>query len=219
VLVCGGILLALLLPAVQAARQAARRAQSSNNLKQIALALHNYHDTFGSFPPAVVTDASGQPLYSGRVLLLPYLEQGALYNSFDLTQPWNSERNRQISRMQIPVFVDPASPNAGSGQTDYLFVSGKGTIFESGKATKISEIADGVSQTMMLVEVQNSGVNWAEPRDIDISQPMSLPAGNHPGINLVGFADGSVRSVSNTIAPTVVHSLATKAGRESVAPP
>src|SRR5437867_7559265 len=67
--VCGGILAALLLPAIQAAREAARRAQSSNNLKQIALALHNYHDVHGSFPPAVVTDANGQPLYSGRVLL------------------------------------------------------------------------------------------------------------------------------------------------------
>src|SRR3954462_6657196 len=88
--VCGGVCLALLLPAVQAARQAARRAQSSNNLKQIMIALHNYHDANGSFPPAVVTDADGQPLYSGRVLLLPYLNQAALQSSLDLAEPWNS---------------------------------------------------------------------------------------------------------------------------------
>src|SRR5262245_40841618 len=69
VVFCGGAGVALLLPAVQAAREAARRAQSSNNLKQIGLALHNYHSVHNTFPPAVVTDASGKPLYSGRVLL------------------------------------------------------------------------------------------------------------------------------------------------------
>src|SRR5262245_14462685 len=91
--VCGGILLALLLPALQAVRESSRRAQASNNMKEIMLALHNYHDTYGSFPPAVVTDANGKPLYSGRVLLLPFLEQNALHSSFDLTQPWDSPGN------------------------------------------------------------------------------------------------------------------------------
>src|SRR5205085_3518110 len=73
-LACGGILLALLLPAVQAAREAARRMQSANHLKTLALAMQNYHDQYGALPPAVVRDKGGTPLYSGRVLLLPYLE-------------------------------------------------------------------------------------------------------------------------------------------------
>src|SRR5688572_6683630 len=73
VLVCGGVLVALLLPAVQSAREAARRMQSTNNMKQIVLAMHMYHDVHKEFPPAVVKDADGKPLYSGLVCLLPYL--------------------------------------------------------------------------------------------------------------------------------------------------
>lgn len=213
------ILVALLLPAVQAAREAARRAQSTNNAKQILLALHNYHDVHGSFPPAVVTDAGGKPLYSGRVLLLPYLEQNALYNSFDLTEPWNSSANMRISQTTIPTFVDPANPNSGAGQTDYLFVTGTGTVFEDGKATKLKEITDGTSNTIVLVEMRNSGISWAEPRDIDLTQTATLPAGNHPGINIVGLADGSVRSVSKNVAPGIISAMATKAGNENVTLP
>jgi len=216
--VCGGILVALLLPAIQAAREAARRSQASNNIKQIMLALHNYHDTYGSFPPAVVTDAKGKPLYSGRVLLLPYMEQSALYASFDLTQPWDSPRNMPISQTSVIQFVDPGSPNPGAGQTDFLFVTGKGTIFEGDTATKLREITDGASNTIAIVEVKNSGIRWAEPRDIDFSQPISLPPGNHPGGNYAGLADGSVRFLSKTVAPSTTQALATKAGGEMVNP-
>src|SRR5207253_3651309 len=101
-------LVAILLPAVQAVRESAARAQSSNNLKQLGLALHNYLDFYQSFPPAVVRDADGNPLYSGRVLLLPFMGQENLYRSFDLTQAWDSPRNQAISQMQLSVFRDPA---------------------------------------------------------------------------------------------------------------
>jgi type II secretory pathway pseudopilin PulG len=212
---CSGVLVALLLPAVQAAREAARRSQSTNNVKQIALALHNYNDTYGSFPPAVVTDANGKPLYSGRVLLLPYLEQKALYDQFDLTQPWDSPQNNTISQSMIPIFLDPSAPQTGS-QTDYLFVTGAGTIFEAGQATKFTGITDGSSNTLMLVEVRNSGVHWAEPRDQEISQPMSLPPGNHPGGNIVGMADGSVRFMSKNVNPTLIRELSTRNGGEVI---
>jgi len=215
-LVCGGLLLALLLPAWQAAQEAARRSQSSNNLKQIGLALHNYHDTYGTFPPAVVTDADGKPLYSGRVLLLPFIEQKPLYDQFDLSQAWDSPRNRSFSETALQVFMDPSSQDQTPGKTDYLFVTGAGTIFEAGKAHKIREIADGTSNTLMLVEVRGSSTHWAEPRDLDLSQPMALPQGNHPNINLAAFADGSVRALSKNVNPTVIRQLSTKSGGETI---
>src|SRR5262245_54362905 len=154
-LLCSGVLVALLLPAVQAAREAARRSQSTNNVKQLCLALHNYHDVYKSFPPAVVTDADGKPLYSGRVLLLPYLEQNPLYTQFDLTKPWNSSQNMQISQTMIPVFHDPSNPTTGP-QTDYLFVTGTGTMFEAGQATTLNGVTDGLSNTIVIVEVRGS---------------------------------------------------------------
>src|SRR5262249_21734482 len=83
-----------LITAVAQVRVATRRMQSTNNLKQIALAMHSYHDTMGRFPPAIVRDKEGKPLYSWRVLLLPYLEQQNLYNQFKLDEPWDSEHNR-----------------------------------------------------------------------------------------------------------------------------
>jgi type II secretory pathway pseudopilin PulG len=215
---CIGVLLALLLPAVQAGREAARRQQSSNNLKQIGLALHNYHDTYQTFPPAVVTDANGNPLYSGRVLLLPFIEK-QLHRQFDLTQAWDSPRNRPISDMSLPVFSDPSSADQTPGKTDYLFVTGKGTIFEGDKAYAMSAITDGTSNTLTLIEVRGAGVRWAEPRDLDLSQPMALPQGNHPNINLAAFADGSVRPLSKNINPNLIRSLSTRSGGESAAVP
>ena len=90
VLMCGGILVALLLPAVQASREAARRAQCANNLKQIGLAFHNYHDAHKTFPPAYIPDKDGKPMHSWRVLILPYLEQQALYKRYNFDEPWDS---------------------------------------------------------------------------------------------------------------------------------
>src|SRR5437868_8960802 len=125
------ILVALLLPAVQAAREAARRMQSSNHLKQLALAMQNYHDEYAVFPPAVVTDADGKPLYSGRVLLLPFMEQKPLYDQFDKDEAWDSPANLPFTQQTLQVFTDPSAPTSKrAGQTDFLFVTGKGTIFE-----------------------------------------------------------------------------------------
>src|SRR5690242_17032670 len=88
-LCCTGVPFALILPAVQQAREAARRSQCKNNLKQIGLALHNYHETYGGLPPAFVADDQGRPMHSWRVLILPFLGEQALYNEYNLSEPWD----------------------------------------------------------------------------------------------------------------------------------
>ena len=81
----GCLVIALMLPAQRRAREPARRSQCKNNLKQIGLALHNYHETYGAFPPAYTVDADGKRLHSWRTLILPYLDQAPLYDKIDFS--------------------------------------------------------------------------------------------------------------------------------------
>jgi type II secretory pathway pseudopilin PulG len=215
VLLVPGVLIALLLPAVGAARGAARRASSSNNMKQLALALHNYHDTYRAFPPAVVTDANGQPLYSGRVLLLPFMEQAPLFDQWDKTQAWDSPANQALAGTMIPTFRDPAD-GGPANQTSYLFATGQGTIFEAGQNVTIQNVSDGISNTILMVEVKQSGIGWAEPRDIDLSQQAPLPPSNHPSGNIVAMGDGSVRTLPASTPPATIRAAATRNGGEAV---
>ncbi len=204
---CAGVAFLLLLPAVSSARTAARRMQSMNNLKMLGIALHNYHDTHGTFPPAVVTDADGKPLYSGRVLLLPFMDQGALYDRFDKSKAWNSPENQSITSTMIKVFQDPADKN--NLNCDYVFVTGTGTIFDGNKSCSINSITDGTSNTIMMVQTAAGPSNWAEPTEWNVdSSP--VPNGNYPKIVLVLFADGSVRPIMAQQMQSAVNQLAKK---------
>jgi prepilin-type processing-associated H-X9-DG protein len=213
VLVCGGVLVALLLPAVQAAREAARRSQCTNNLKQIALALHNYHDVNKCFPSAVLTDASGRPIRSWRVAILPFMEQQALYKQYDFNQPWDSPRNRALGGVSIPVYRCPSDGNPASTETNYVMVVGDHTI--GGKPNEkvdFSKVTDGLSNTIAVVEVTGLGINWEEPKDITVDELLRLVAtrgnmSNHPGGFNVALADCSVRFIPNTIDPKVLRDL------------
>ena len=111
ILGCGCI--GLLLPAFSSAREAARRMQCLNNLKQIALALHNYHDVYGVFPPAYIPDAQGKPKHSWRVLILPFLEEQGTYEKYDFDEPWDGPNNRALLTSMpraTPVHPTPGTP-------------------------------------------------------------------------------------------------------------
>lgn len=213
-LVCGGILLALLLPAVQAAREAARRANCINSIKQIELAILNYEDANGSLPPAYTVDENGTPLHSWRVLILPYLGEDALYRQINLEEPWDSPENLAITQSYIPpIYRCPSTAGTGT-HTSYLGVGGPNGIFYGSEPRTMQNITDGLSRTISVVETDRTDVHWARPVDWDASQPLS---GNHPNGANVGFADGHVNFISNSIDPATLEAMTTINGGETVA--
>jgi hypothetical protein len=143
------------------ARDAARRSQSINNLKQIALALHNYHATYKTFPAASHPDQQGKPRLSWRVAILPFVEQAALYQEFRFGEPWDSEHNKKLIARMPDVYRSPNS-QAGEGKTNYLTVRGPRTVFPGpGKQVGIRDILDGTSNTIAVVEASDQrAVIW-----------------------------------------------------------
>ena len=106
------ILVALLLPAVQAAREAARRMQCSNNLKQIGVALHNYHSSHGLFPPGstITEDGTGRGLFTVTLMLLPYIEESAIYDRIDFTNNDGLGPNYLLYLNRIAAYLCPSNP-------------------------------------------------------------------------------------------------------------
>jgi hypothetical protein len=210
---------ALLLPAVQAARAAARRVTSINNLKQIGLAMHNYGAANHTFPPAYIADKNGKPLLSWRVLVLPYLEGGELAKEFHLDEPWDSEHNKKLITRMPSAFRSPTSTVFGQGKTNYLTVRGEDTIFSGEKPSTFASIRDGLSNTIMTVEVSDAkAVIWTKPDDFepDEDNPIKGLVGLQSGGFIAGLADGSVRFISSSIDPKVLKALFTKNGREPI---
>lgn len=215
-LLCGGVLVALLLPAVQQAREAARRMQCQNNMRQISLALMNYEQTYGQFPPAFTVDAQGNRLHSWRTLILPFMEQQALASQIDMTKPWNAPENAVLETL-IPAYQCPSTPG---DLTPYTVVIHPNGIFTgSGPGTKLREVTDGASNTLLVVE-SGKRVPWASPEDVSIDEYVtSLRDVPHPGGANAVFCDASVQFMSEQVSPTDLEAMVTKDQGEIVAPP
>jgi len=213
-----GILIALLLPAIQAAREAARRAKSVNNMKQIMLAMHVHHDARKRFPARANFDENGKPLLSWRVHILPYIDEEPLYRQFKLDEPWDSPHNRELIAKMPDIYRNPSSL-AEPGMSDYLVVTGEGTMFEGTEGRRYSDVRDGTSNTIVLVEVDpEEAVIWTKPDDweLDPDDPLAGLGYAHPAGFGAGFGDGSVQTIPADVDPEVFKAMCTIAGREQV---
>ncbi len=214
---------ALLGVPLRQARTAATRAQSMNNLKQIALAMHNYHDQNKAFPPAYSQDEEGKPLLSWRVHILPYIEQQALYEEFHLDEPWDSSHNKALIERMPPPYSDPnrIATEETAGRTRYLVPRSEETIFPGGEGITIRDITDGTSNTIMVVEVSaDHAVIWTKPDDWEVGEQVDLSVlfdKDSEGTN-AAFADGSARFLPKSIDPEIIRKLITRAGGEVVGP-
>ncbi len=162
-------------------RQVASRMRSINNLKQIGLAMHNFHSVHGRFPPAVIMGPDGKPWHSWRVLILPYLEQEQLFKQYDFGQPWDSAKNRMVLDKMPDVFREPVYGDAAGNFTHYAAVTGvdrapfssKGPVQRDAQNVPmaqgigLSDYTDGTSNTVIVVPIDPARkVPWTKPEDI-----------------------------------------------------
>ena len=220
------IIVGLLMPSVSTPRSAARRMICSNNLKQLSLALLEYENAYGSFPPAYTVDANGNRLHSWRTLILPFIEQQPLYDSIDLSKPWDHPINAKFNSVDIPVFKCPSCggpPAVPPGSSTYVVVDDPSGIFNGSNATKMALIQDGTSNTLLIVEVDAKRVvPWMSPDDISMKAYLKakFQSGHTGGANCA-LADGAIHfmpSPKNSGADEyAVKALVSKAGGEELA--
>jgi prepilin-type processing-associated H-X9-DG protein len=219
-------LICLLLPGISAAREAARRMQCTNHLKLLGLALHNYHEIYGQFPPASVPDQDGKPMHSWRLLILPFIEEQPLYQQYDFDEPWDGPNNRRLLSQVPYVYQCPSDVRSGRGiseWTSYVAVVDAQAAWPGSTSAKFSDFTAGTALTILVLEDQSQKIPWMEPRDLTLDQAVSVLSSQDPqfagvhrqddffyeysGGRQVAFADGSVRYLSDGLPRDLVTSL------------
>ena len=230
--------------AVDQAQEGSRRSGCKCYLKQFGLALHGYHDTYGSFPPAFVLGPDQRPWHSWRVLILPYFDERALYDQYRFDEPWDGPNNiKLLDKMPLayacpsrPCPVDFAKPPtlaigilacggtpeaAKRGDTSYAAVLGQNCAFRGTQPVKIVDLIDGTSNTALIGECTRTKIPWTKPEDIDttffnkLGDPNGFSSPHDGGAHLM-MADGTVRFVNYTMSQSIVDAIFTRNGGESV---
>lgn len=188
------------------------------HLKQLTLALHNYHDVHGELPPAYVADEAGRPKHSWRVLLLPYIEQRELYERYNFDEPWDGPNNSRLLRSMPESFRCPSTSRQGEPRAGYLAVVGSRTTWPGARGRKFDEFVDGLSSTILIVEASESQPLWTEPKDFSFDEAAQLMttelkiAAAHTDETLfyeffagrnVGMADGAVGLIGQDFPPKI----------------
>ena len=175
------------------------RSERTNNLKQIGIAMHSYHDTYNGFPSAAICDKKGKPLLSWRVSILPYIEQNELYKQFKLDEPWDSDHNKKLIDKMPKIYALPGVNNPG--KTHFRVFTGNGAAFDVIQTTKLQDISDGTSNTVMVVESAEPTI-WTKPEDLefDPEKPIAKQLRFVNDTTVTAFCDGSVRFLNKKLA-------------------
>jgi hypothetical protein len=189
-------------------------------LKQLGLALFNYESAYKKFPSTAILDkATGKPLLSWRVAILPFIEEAELYNQFHLDEPWDSPHNIKLLDKMPATFKHP-NRITDPTHTVYQAPVNDETLLRKDEPTQFRTITDGLSNTIMLVETSEAvAVPWTAPEDLDVDfdSPLAgLISDASPQIFQAMMGDGSVRVIATAIDENVLKSLFTRAGGEVV---
>jgi len=181
-------------------REEAARSECAMRFNQLALALHNYHDTKGHFPPAFIAGPDGKPWHSWRVLILPYIEEHKVYDRYRFDEPWYGPNNRRLAdKIHLQMFQCCSAKDYGKGlHTNIVAIVGAGTAFPGVEPTRLADFRDSGRHTILLAEYAGADIPWMEPRDLDagamsfLTNDRAAPSisSPHPVGPAVVFADG-----------------------------
>ena len=220
ILLIGGLVLAVAWPSLKNQFRRVAQSRDLQNMSTIAQALNAYSDRYGTYPPPVVSDAIGTPLYSWRVLILPFMGHDDLYKRFELSKPWNSPTNQSLLSQMPTEFASSNSPDAlGTYETNYVLITGPGTLFPpAGPVSRIN--AD--KHIILLVETNNMCA-WSQPGDINIGR--GLRVGQKALVDVGGLHQGSFTAMTtdkdgmripSDVPQVILDALVTPSGGENV---
>jgi hypothetical protein len=193
--------------------------KSQQNLRQIAVGMHQYAENKGILPAAAIWDAKGRPLLSWRVTLLPFIEESALYKEFHLNEPWDSPHNLQLLPRMPKLYATPSYRESPSNaNTHYRVFTGKGTAFEGQTGLRLaSDFPDGVKNTILIVESHES-VPWTKPEGLPFDPSLPLPRLGYlsPKCFIAVNADGGSYKIKHSMSDATIRALITRNGGEKV---
>jgi hypothetical protein len=189
------------------------------------LAVANYHDTYGSLPPAYVLGPDGRPWHSWRVLILPFLEQSEVYQAYRFDEPWDGPHNRTLVDSISTSYLRPGLDPSQKRYTSFVAVVGPETAWPGASALAREKIGDSPAHTLLAVEVADSKIPWMAPDDLPFDRMtfrVNDPTNRLPGIGSrlgggrVVKVDGMVHTFTDGLAPQTLRALLTANGREPV---
>ncbi len=183
------------------------------------MAVANYHETYGCFPPAYVIDRDGKPMHSWRVLILPFLEQQELFRAYNFDEPWNGPNNRKLANRVGNIYLRSGLESDQIQTTSFVAVVGPQTVWPGSKTKSRQYLGDGTHETLMAVEVPDGQFFWMEPRDLEfdsmsfkINDCSGRGLGSRLGAARVVSADGTVRTLPDDFEGTKLKAMLTANG-------